>query len=407
MPSLAEMIYGTAQNAAQNSGQGIAEGMKTGAELAMRKRQLDIAQQQVNAHMAQIEQAKAARGLQTFDNTMKLPANLRAAALAKDGPATLALSGLGINIPDHFRKVVSSDDELAGKVTSRIMQYNDDVAAGKNPSAKDAIADVQNIYALNELTPSGPAYDAAVKQLDVASKEAAGNKVKKDIASSNQANQIEVAKIKAKGDLQKHGQQMALEREIRNKFAPLDKDTAAMGAALAARDRIDASLKKDPTGMSASRADMGGMVYNFLHTDLGRVNHTELSDIFGIPGIEGQTEQFITNHITGGITPKLFNMVKERLDSAALEHQSRIDRLRSSFEATNSKDELGSMYPFTAPSIRSIGGHNISRPQAQAFIKAKPTSPMAAQMRKMFEFDNGVSGGTGGTGGVSDEEGEE
>lgn len=58
MADFASMIYGTAQNAAQDVGQGMSQALQQGASLAMQKQHLDQQQQQMDQQKAQLATAK-------------------------------------------------------------------------------------------------------------------------------------------------------------------------------------------------------------------------------------------------------------------------------------------------------------------------------------------------------------
>lgn len=185
-------------------------------------------------------------------------------------------------------------------------------------------------------------------------------------------------------------------------LAPEIKQTAAIQQMQAPRDRVAQSLAADPTGHSVSPQDMAALVYPLLHQAVGRVTVQEISGALGIKGIEGKTQSYIAEHITGGENAQAASNILQWVDDAAqgvdAAKKVKIDSMKAEVNgmSTRSPDQkkqlLNSLGPLEKPvytprpsTTISFMGHQWTQQQLQQTIDANPNSPNTAAARKALQ----------------------
>lgn len=129
MSDLAAMLYGTANNAEQGQGQGLTQSIQAGADLALKKEQLDNSQQMLAVKMQELQQAKLSKYIDMQEVHAKMP----------DGPAKIIFgskvipnvtTSMGLDNLVHpvAQDMLVKDSVLAAQVIS-------DVRNGKVPPA--------------------------------------------------------------------------------------------------------------------------------------------------------------------------------------------------------------------------------------------------------------------------------
>lgn len=309
----AQMMYGTAQNAEQNVGQGVQQSMAQGADLALRKQQLDTQQQYLQMQMQHLQTAK----VQKFYDFVGNAKNIQNAADRKNYLKLAEGYGntMGINVSNGALQGLASDE-----MQQRLYTLETSVKAGQR-TAQDAIDLATNPMRADELSkvPLTP-LEFMNKPVDLGqSQEFAINKEQQlKIERERTQEMLAAAQIRANaqtGNVDKVSGDF--QKTAAAQLAPINKEQAALSGALDARDRILTSLQKDPSGRLASPQDIGAMVYTLLHSELGRVNTTELENQLHIPGLsQGWTQDQIVKAM-GGVNPNVVRGLVARLDSAA------------------------------------------------------------------------------------------
>jgi len=151
--SLADMLYGSAQQAETSGGQAIASGVQegvknyqAGAQLALQQQDLTMRQQQMAMQMQQLQSAKSEKLMTMMENGFKLTPAQQNVFFGQDGVFRQARDNMGLtqSFPDTALKFATSDTDAQARGAGIIAQYRDDVAAGKNPSAVDSLSKLAN-----------------------------------------------------------------------------------------------------------------------------------------------------------------------------------------------------------------------------------------------------------------------
>lgn len=183
MASFAEMIYGTAQNVAQNQGQGITENFAKGADLAIRQEQLvqarqDLEQKKVSAA---IQQNKDILDAIELGEKTKDPA-MQKMIFEHVVPAKVKGYGQESTWSPEVLEALKKSPEARSKITGLRLHLEDAVATGKmnldealselGKNTSDPVAFVQSDY--EKLAEARKFRLANQNQLDAAGIRAAG-----------------------------------------------------------------------------------------------------------------------------------------------------------------------------------------------------------------------------------------
>lgn len=122
MASFADMIYGTAQNAAQEQGKGFAESLQQGAQLALKKEELGLQQQHMQLQMQQLQQTKVQKLYDFMGQAHNYTNGQARNNYLQMGQAYASSMGLDPSIlPDHAVQGMGADENMGRDTTARNM----------------------------------------------------------------------------------------------------------------------------------------------------------------------------------------------------------------------------------------------------------------------------------------------
>lgn len=121
MADFAQMIYGTAQNVAQSQGEGLAEGFKTGIELAQKREQLQQQKIKLQQDQEAAERAKWDKVGSMYETYNKMAEGASKKAYGtKYIPATLNVMGISEKMNPAVEDQLMTDPAAGGFIASRI-----------------------------------------------------------------------------------------------------------------------------------------------------------------------------------------------------------------------------------------------------------------------------------------------
>lgn len=382
MASISDMLVSQGLQSSAPQPLDITGSLTKGASLAMEAEKIQQNKMQLQAKLAELQQTKVQKlydfvqGAHNYSNAADRNAYLKnaygfAAAMNLDQSILPkgALDGMG------------SDENMGRMVT-----LNNMIESGElKPAEYLQILRDKEAFAKVNPTPA-----EAIDLGKVSAQPAI-----KDVM--DRANQLAVAKTRAAGNANNYDATVKdFSKQVNQNFSKIETEKTALSSALDARDRIANSLAKDPSGRSASPVDMGAMIYSLLHSELGRVNHTELDNQLKLPGLEQMTQDQIVKAL-GGVNPTTFKFLADRLETAARNVDKAAETKSTSLEAQlnahkNLSEEQrtalrGIKAPYTTPVYRprpgmvSFNGRNWSRDELQKLIDAHPDDPKAEAAR--------------------------
>lgn len=246
MADFASMIYGTAQNAAQEQGQGLAQSVQGGAELALKSQQLDQAQQAMQVKMQELQQQKIQKVYDFLGNAHNYTMAGDRNNYVKAGIGLRNASGLtDKQIPDSAFTGMGSDDNMGRDVSARQM-----VAAGLMTPEQyfKAKADPQ---AWSQLPVASPeSYSMADTDVTSAIKDYTAAAQKRSEDALNRENQLKIAGVRSAGQVPAGTKELSdFGKQVANPStrAALGRPKQMIDAADAIKQLTDGSLPANAT----------------------------------------------------------------------------------------------------------------------------------------------------------------
>lgn len=379
----ASMIYGTAQNAAQNVGAGMPEAIHQGAQLAIQKEQLAQNQQQIQMRMQEVQQAKIDKTMDWFEKAAAMPEGQVKNTFMKNYVPN-GINALGLTDvfhPDSLQ-MAQVDPNIIAYATDQIkngkLQPTDLYQALAQPEKMAALAASDGFKVFGAQQKIQDTLQNSIgeirKAADTASERAFKDKELQTRLAESKA--LGEARIAASGAKTSTAAENKLSTEIRSKFEPLAKEQQALASAQDARDRIMAQLAKDPSGKTASPQDLGGMIFGLLHTELGRVSLPELQSQLHLPGLMNMTKDQLIKYM-GGVNPNVVKGLIDRVGSAAQDLDARKATLSDAYAPQLPDKPVAAevLKAYQKPSFRAppgatvqFNGHAWTREQLQQAI---------------------------------------
>jgi hypothetical protein len=399
MASLADMMYGTAQNAAQEQGAGLAQSAQAGAGLAMKQQELDMQTQQMQMKMQSLQQAKIQKYYDWQMGATKITNASDRQNYLNSGVGFGQAMGLPAEVlnPDGVKRLGTDENmqrvaTLDTLVTNGQMSAADAIDLSTNPLKQDKFMQVAKtpLEMINKRPDLTASQEFALKQSQAANE-----------AELNRQNALKVAATKAgAGQNFKPKDVIDEQKNQAAQLAPLTKKQAEVAPMLDARDRIATALQKDPTGASVTPQDLSAVVFPLLHGALGRVNEVEINKVLNMPGLAGMTQQQITDKMVGGVNPKAASAIMQWAEDSAKNIDQQVmthaDSIKKSINALpgrtqEQKDALLSglpdlakpVYrerPGAAPTVNFMG-HDWTPQQLRDTITKNPNSPNAIKAK--------------------------
>lgn len=393
MASLAEMIYGTAQDTVKNAGAGVAQSLHQGAQLALQREQLEQQKQQLQTQQQHLQLAKVDKAMDWFEKAQAMPEGaMKKAFINNYIPNGINALGLSDAFHPDSLKFAQADPALMAYVRNEVqenrMNPSDLYQAMGDPDKMASIAASPGFKAFGSQEAIKASLQDSIGQIVQAADIQAKNKAELERAEAaakamamRQDKQLTHEDIKAGNTLKN-----SLSDKQRTEMAPIQKQQLEVTNAVAARDRALTALAQDKTGTTVSPQDLGTMVFSMLHSELGRVNETELDKMLGINGSAGRSEDMWVKYFQGGANPQVVQNVAKKLDTwaqgidqmgAAKANSFATQILRSNeltaAQKSSLQEEMRSLNkPAFHRGIVNVHGTMMPYPIAKSFLAAHP-----------------------------------
>lgn len=306
----ADMLIQGGEQANQQVGSELGAGLRAGAELAVRKQQLEMQQQHNQMMMQKIQDEKVSRGLNMLQFGLEklTPAQQRIFFNEKNGAFHQFVQSQGIQ--DQFSpqniKMMTADEDSVAKVRGAIAQYQDDSnkasAAGQPPPPiQDFVSKMSDPHFIGA---ANPVFDKAIEQ---------GMKIN----SEAQKEMMQAKGQTARAGAIKESNALRANAAYDQKFRPFDDTINKANQVLGIIQRIkDGDLKSTPTLATDLSNSLGAMFASGRVTVSGSEHASA-----GIQSLEGSA-----NSRYGWISGKPMNSItKPQLDQLQKDVQASKD----------------------------------------------------------------------------------
>ena len=322
MPGFADILAQGATATAQHAGDAFQELPKSyavGAELAMKKQQLDQHQQQLQMQLQKVQDEKVSRGLNMMQFGLEklTPAQQRIFFNEKNGAFHQFVQSQGIQ--DQFSpqniKMMTADEDSVAKVKGAIAQFKDAsnkaVSSGQQPPSIQGfvsqMSDPQFIGAAN------PVYESAIDQGMKINDEAQKEQMAMQKAALSQGGQKDrAAAIQQSNALRANA-------AYDSKFRPFDDTINKANQVLGIIQRIkDGDLKSTPTLATDLSNSLGAMFASGRVTVAGSEHASA-----GIQSMEGKANSkygWFSGQPMNTITGPQLNQLEKDVDASKQEY---------------------------------------------------------------------------------------
>lgn len=327
MASLADMMYGTAQNAAQEQGQGLPQAVTAGADLAFKKQNLDLQQQAMQQKMQEIQSAKVDKAMGWFETSTKMdPGPMRDAFVKQWIPNGLNAIGLQDVFHPDALKMAQSNPALVGFLSAGMKAQQTLPNGSPNPNyipAQQVFGAMGNAdqMATFAADPRFKAFGAqqdiqGAMQTDIAQLKGAADTQASEAAKLAQAKATAQAAAIRQQNTFTHDDTKDLQSfkthivdKVNTSVAPLAKEAKEISVATQAGNRLQAAIDAGKTNYPGAAADAESVKNAYLRSVVSRVTENERESLGVTPGMEGILRQKNIKWGMGGFNPEMMGGV--------------------------------------------------------------------------------------------------
>lgn len=372
----ASMIYGTAQNVAQNQGAGLAEGFAKGASLALEQEKVLQSRAQLERQKQELENSKWKQVSDYYSLYDKLPDGPAKKTLgSKVIPASLSVMGLSQEMNPAVQDMLTTDPDLGAFLTSRAAQ-------GQVNQAEIAQA-IKDPKKFTELATKLGFATWADEKLLAGTAEKFGTQIGKaeeqalSRASSERAAQARVNAAAGQRTVQNATE---LRKEVTSH--PVSKETFVINSSF---DRIKGAF----AGTPSAAGDLSGIFAYMKMLDPGStVREGEFANAQNAAGIPDQARNAYNRALKGErLNP---NQRKDFLNQATKIYESQTQKqsaVNKEFESIAKESGVNPKQIFAGTDLKQTPGarfKNAPTEQLKAYLQKFPNGPDAAEIRKIL-----------------------